>query len=69
MSFTECLYPRLSFLGGVASALDVGNTFVRYNESPDEATADGIALSSDWHAVGKALEGAITAYGKETSKK
>lgn len=66
MSFTECLYHRVSFFGGTASALDVGNTYVSYNESPDEKTADYIALTLDWCAVGKALEDAIIAYGKET---
>lgn len=68
MSFTECLYPRLSFLGGAASVLDVGNTFVRYNESPDGKTADHIALTLDWCAVGQDLEKAITTYDKETPK-
>ena len=63
MSFTECLYPRLSFLGGV-----IGDTFVRYNTSPDEQTADRIALSLDWRAVGQDLEDAMITYGKETSK-
>ena len=66
MSFAECLYPRLSFLGGVASSLDIGDTFVRYNESPDEQTADRIALSLDWHAVGQDLEDAMIIYDKET---
>jgi hypothetical protein len=69
MSFAECLYPRLSFFGGVASSLDVGDTFVRYNGSPDEQTADRIALSLDWRAVGKDLEDAMITYGKETSKR
>ena len=68
MSFAECLYPRLSFLGGVASSLDIGDTFVRYNTSPDEQTADRIALSLDWRAVGQDLEDAMITYGKETSK-
>ena len=69
MSFADCLYPRLSFFDGVASSLDVGNTFVRYNDSPDEQTADRMALSLDWHAVGQDLEDAMMIYGKETSKR
>ena len=69
MSFAECLYPRLSFWGGVASSLDIGDTLVRYNESPDEQIADRIALALDWCAVGQDLEDAMITYGKETSKR
>ena len=69
MSFAECLYPRLSFWGGVASSLDIGDTLVRYNESPDEQIADRISLALDWCAVGQDLEDAMITYGKETSKR
>ena len=68
MSCANCLYPQLSFFDGVASSLDIGNTFLRYNDSLDGQTIDYIALSLDWHAVGQDLEDAMMIYGKETSK-
>lgn len=68
MSFANCLYPQLSFFDGVASSLDLGSTFLRYNDPLDGQTTDYIALSLDWHAVGQDLEDAMMIYDKETSK-
>lgn len=60
----SCLFSHPSFLGGMASSLDVASVFCRYNESPDENVADNVALTLDWYAVGQDLESAMLAYGR-----
>jgi hypothetical protein len=52
---TNILFAWPSALSGAARVLDLGATFDVYNVSPDEATADAVAIYSDWLAVGKDL--------------
>lgn len=49
---SDFLYARPSFLSGVARTLDISGGFDEYNDSPDEATADAVAMLADWRAAG-----------------
>lgn len=46
------LFAQPSFLGGVASVIDLGGTLVEYNESLSPEQADALALWADWWAIG-----------------
>ncbi|MGA2938333.1 MAG: hypothetical protein ABSF52_14705 [Syntrophobacteraceae bacterium] len=46
-----CTHP--SFIGGMASGLDLGDTLTEFNWSISGEQADMIAVKSDWVAVGK----------------
>lgn len=52
---SDFLFAMPSFIRGVASALDIGGTFVEYNQSEGPCEADAKALQSDWNAIGKDL--------------
>ena len=59
---TECtyfLFARPSFLAGVATLMDFGNSLFVYNESVTPEQADYFAMQSDWVAVGNDLRRAI----------
>lgn len=56
---SDFLFAVPSFLRGVASALDIGGTFVEYNQSSSPQEADAKALQSDWVMVGNDLRDAI----------
>ncbi len=62
---TSYLYANPSFIGGMASTLDMGGTLVVYNESLTPAEADIKALTNDWKAVGKDLAYSIEQYGEK----
>ncbi len=62
---TSFLYANPSFLGGMASALDIGRTLATFNESATPAEADLKAMANDWKAVGKDLENSILEYGQK----
>jgi hypothetical protein len=49
---TDYLFAKPSFLGGMASVLDLGSTLTEYNVSPTPEQADAIAIYNDWKAVG-----------------
>ena len=53
------LFAKPSFLGGVATLMDFGNTLLVYNESVTPEQADYFAVKSDWVAVGNDLRRAI----------
>lgn len=53
------LFARPSFLGGMASVLDIGGTLVEYNAALTPEQADAMALASDWAAVGGDLRTAM----------
>lgn len=59
---TSFLFGRPTFAGGMGSVLDIGGTLVAYNDVPDPAMADWLAIYSDWAAVGDDLRAAM---GKE----
>lgn len=48
-----------NFLTGIASSVNIGGNFYRFNASTSGRIADMRALRSDWVAVGKDLSAAI----------
>jgi hypothetical protein len=56
------LFARPSFLTGIASIIDFGNTLFVYNDSPTGEVADYIAIKNDWFVVGEDLQEAVDAY-------
>lgn len=62
------LYPRPSFLEGVARLVDFVGILSRYNvsRSPDEA--DAKALESDWEATGNDIRRAADSAKKKQPK-
>lgn len=56
---TTFLFPRASFLSGLARVLDIGGTYNAYNSSESPEQADRIALENDWQAVGDELREAM----------
>ena len=61
------LFARPSFLLGMASILDFGNTLTEYNYANDGDQADYLALRSDWYAVGADVKMALQALRKEVA--
>ncbi|MCB1201326.1 MAG: hypothetical protein KDK41_11835 [Leptospiraceae bacterium] len=59
---SDYLFAEESFLTGLARVLDIGGTFNQYNTAPSEELADGIAIASDWQAVGKDIQAGINQY-------
>lgn len=64
-SLTTFLFARPSFLGGMARALDLGNTLNEYNQSLSPEEADTLALRSDFRAVGRDFRAAIDQVTRE----
>ena len=63
---TDFLYARPNFLGGMASAMDLGGTLVsEYNRSRTPNSADLQALKSDWAIVGMDLDDALRRFSEE----
>ena len=63
---TDFLYARPNFLGGMASAMDLGGTLVsEYNRSRTPNLADLLALKSDWAIVGMDLDDALRRFSEE----
>ena len=56
------LFALPSFIGGAASALDLGATLQEYNQNRNEDEADNESIRSDWYAVGDDLSYAIRIY-------
>lgn len=59
---SELLCSSMSFLSGMAMAIDMGNTFTTYNISPTPAQADRDMLLNDWYMVGQDIQEAMSAY-------
>ncbi len=57
--YSELLFARPSFIGGMSRVLDLGATLTEYNRSKTENEADLKAIASDWRAVGVDIEHAI----------
>ena len=58
------LFAEPSWGSGIARGLDLFGNFDAYNTSQSEATADAVAIQSDWLAVGEDLAEAMDAVGK-----
>ena len=56
------LFARPSFMSGVASVFDFGNTLFIYNDSPTGQAADYLAIKNDWLLVGDDVADAIKDY-------
>lgn len=57
-----------SFLGGMASVLDLGATINVFNYSKSENEADTKALASDWGAVGEDISVSIAKWEIENEQ-
>ena len=66
--YTSLLYAEPSAWDGYARVLDIAGTFDDFNDSDSAAEADGLALASDWYAVGADLLGAINRYGDQVDQ-
>lgn len=60
--YFSLLTTALSFWGGMASAMDIGNNLYTYTTSPTPADADRKALAQDWYIVGQDFYGALADY-------
>jgi hypothetical protein len=65
---TDLLFAMPSMLYGLARLLDIGGMFEAYNEMPDPAQADAVALYSDFRAVGEDLGAAIAQAAAEIDR-
>lgn len=63
------LFADPSFVGGAASAIDIGGTLIEYNVSRDGAEADLRATASDWAVTGKDIKRGIEKFEKEEKAK
>lgn len=55
MGRSSFLFADPSFIGGLATVLDIGGTLTEYNESNSPEEADMRAIRSDWTSVGEDL--------------
>lgn len=56
---TDFLTANSTFLGGVATAINIGGNFYDYNRSPSSVEADAYAIASDWIMVGEDMRKSI----------
>ncbi len=69
MGDSDYLFAKPSFLGGIASILDLGGTLQLYNESLTPTEADSRAIMSDFLAVGGDIQSATDEVSKEYGTK
>lgn len=62
---TKGLFPKPSFLTGVARLVDWFGSLNMYNYSNSPQEADYRASQSDWMAVGEDIRTAMAPYGRE----
>jgi hypothetical protein len=67
MNRTDFLFANPTFIGGLASVLDLGSTMVVYNESPSIKVADVRAMESDWRVTGEDLKASMALWVEENS--
>ena len=65
MNRSDFLFANPSFIGGMASVLDLGATLVVYNESGSIFEADARAINSDWEVIGQDIRTALAQWKKE----
>lgn len=63
------LFADPTFVGGAATALDIGGSLVVYNVSRDGNEADLRSLASDWAVTGRDLKCGIEKFKKEAEAK
>ena len=66
MNQTDFLFAHPSFVGGMASVLDLGTTLVVYNQSKTPKEADYRAIKCDWEVTGNDLRGSIDQFKQES---
>jgi hypothetical protein len=54
---------RPTFVGGVASLLDISASRAKYNYDKSESAADVKSLRADWLAIGQDIQDAMNGYG------
>jgi len=65
MICTDFLFAMPSFVGGMASVLDLGATLTVYNECRTGEEADARAMACDWRVVGEDIRLALDRLRKE----
>lgn len=60
---TDFLFPRMSWIIGTGSVINLAGTYYSYNFSGSEVEADGRAVFSDWSMVGEDLRNAFCEAG------
>lgn len=65
MGRSSFLFAEPSFIGGLSSVLDIGNTLTVYNDSKSPSEADMRAIRSDWVVVGEDLRHAMEQWENE----
>jgi hypothetical protein len=65
---TDYLYAQPNFIGGMARALDLGDTLTEFNRSITDEEADMIAIKSDWMAVGRDISVAMVEVDAKTQQ-
>ena len=63
------LFATPTFIGGIASLFDLGDTLNNYNFSDTPEEADYKAIHADWLSVGDDIRGAIIEWELENGKK
>ena len=58
---TDFLFPKMDFLIGAGSILDLFASYFTFNSSSSEEKADATAIESDFGVVGEDIRKAITA--------
>ena len=56
---TDFLFPRMDWITGAGSVIDLAGTYYLRNSSDSEAEADSLAVFSDWSMVGEDLRQAF----------
>lgn len=67
-SKTFYLLPRMNFLTGLGSVLNIQGNYFSYNTSLSGAEADGKAIAADWESVGEDIEFAVKEIDVKFSK-
>lgn len=67
---TDFLFAKPSFIGGMASAIDLGGILVsEYNRSNTPREADYRALLADWKTVGKDISSVLDQFNTAHEQK
>lgn len=64
MDRTDLLFTQPSFIGGLASILDLGATLSVYNDYSSSEETDFRALYSDWKITGNDIRSAMKSFEK-----
>lgn len=62
-------YSKPRTIDGVASVIDLGGIYKRYNTLKNEVEADYFALLSDWEAIGMDIKDVIEKEKNDSTKK